>query len=379
VVGSQLRRNLFSDDGVIQYAQNGGTAIFGANLAPDDSRGVFEIINTGAAGSSSITIGSGSTFAIVNGQASPASGTFIIDDDVNVNIASDAIVDFGYNGSIASTTYQNDVNETYEINSAAPIPNIRIDNDNFNSPILSMVIQPLTVSNNLQILNGGTLLANGIDLTVNEGFTNNGTYTPGSNTTIFNGSVQSILGSTSTTFNNLDISPTTSVTLANTITVDGNLRILNGQLIDDGNRISINGDLTILGEHVSDGSGTGGLSLENPTDPQFISLPLNSAEVDHLIINNTEGVTLFDNSSVAVTLTIDQELELNDGVFLIGDNRLVIDNNASVTTTSSFTASRMISVNGVKKSDGVEKEFDALTAYPDFEIPIGTPSFNSSS
>jgi len=373
VVGSQLRRNLFSDDGVIQYNQSGGTAIFGANLAPDDSRGVFEIINTGVAGSSSLTIGSGSFFAIVNGQASPAIGTFIIDDDVSTNIASDAIIDFGYDGTIASVTYQNDPNETYAINSSVAIPNIRIDSANLNNPIVSMVIQPLTVSNNLQILNGGTLQANGINLTVNEGFTNNGTYTPGLNTTIFNGGVQSILGSTSTTFNNLDVNVSTSLMLANTITVDGDLRILQGQLSDDGNRIAVNGNLTVLGEHVSDGTGNGGLSLQNPTDPQTISLPLNSAEIDHLIIDNTEGVTLFDNSGVAVILTIDQELELNDGVFLIGDNRLVLDDDAAATTTSSFTASRMISVNGVKKSDGVEKQFLASTDYPSFEIPIGTP------
>ena len=375
VVGSQLRRNTLSDDGVITYTQTAGTAIFGANTAPVDSRGVFEIFNTDDGSAFTLT-GAGTTFAIVNGQGNPELGTFILEDgsgSLDVTFDNNAIIDFGFNGTVAGTIYQNDPNETYEINSDAAIPNLRIDNDNFNTPILEMVIQPLTVSNNLEILNGGSLVANDFDLTVNSGFTNDGTYTPGVNTTIFNGSTQTILGTTATVFNNLDINPTTDVTLGNDITVNQDLNILTGLLDDAGNRISLLGNLNITTEHLSDGSGTGGIAMENPTDPQEMNLPDNEAEIDHLIVDNTEGITMNDNSGTATILTIDQEMAINDGVFLVGDNRLIFDNDAAATTTSSFTASRMISVNGVKKSDGVEKEFLASTDAAPFVIPVGTP------
>ena len=46
-----------------------------------------------------------------------------------------------------------------------------------------------------------------------------------------------------------------------------------------------------------------------------INITASETGIDHLIIDNTEGVTLNDNTGVAVTLTIDQELELNNGVF----------------------------------------------------------------
>ena len=107
VVGSQLRRNTLSDDGVISYTQSGGTALFGARTALENNRGVFEIINTGIPGSSSFNLsGATTTFAIVHGQSSPLNGTFIIDSDVNLSITSDPYIDFGFNGMVASTTYQ---------------------------------------------------------------------------------------------------------------------------------------------------------------------------------------------------------------------------------------------------------------------------------
>ncbi|WP_425390837.1 T9SS type A sorting domain-containing protein [Ekhidna sp.] len=373
VVGSQLRRSTLSNDGVLNYSQSGGTAVFGVNVAPEDSRGVFEVVNTGVAGTSSFNLSGASTsFAIVNAQSSPDLGTFIIGSDVDVNITTDPIIDFGYNGMVAGVTVQNGLNQTYEINSASPIPNIRIDNANFNAPTLAMVIQPLTISNNLEILNGGTLISNNFNLNVSGGFTNNGTYSPGTNTTLFDGITQQILGSTSTTFNNLQINPTTSLTLSNTITVNGDLDILSGQLDDNGNRITLLGDLNATTNQVSDGSGNGGISMEG-VSAQDINLPDGVASFDKLIINNSNGVTIRDNAGSAVEVLINDELALDNGVLKLGDNRLIFDSDAQATTSSSFDENRMISVNGVKKSDGVEKEFVASVDAPTFEIPVGTP------
>lgn len=374
IVGSQLRRSTIASDGVINYTQTGGTALFGVNTAPEDRRGVFEIINTGAAGSSSFNLsGLTSTFAIVNGQTAPDLGTFIIGSDVSVNISNDAIIDFGYNAVVAGITAQNDLNETYQINSAAAIPNIRIDNAGNNSPILEMVIQPLVVSNNLEILNGGSLDANGFDLTINGDFTNNGSFTSGNNETTFNGDVQLISGSTPTTFYNLVSYPTTSLTLNNSILVEGDLEILTGTLDDNGNRIGLMGDLFLWTELVSDGSGNGGLSMEGIASQQIRIPGVGSGTIDKLIIDNGNNVVLKEKGATAVTLIIDDELAIESGLLQVGDNRLIFDHDAIATSTLGFDASRMISVNGVKRSDGVERQFLAGVDAPSFEIPVGTP------
>ncbi|MEO1254135.1 MAG: hypothetical protein AAFY41_04485, partial [Bacteroidota bacterium] len=373
IVGSQLRRNLLSDDGVINYTQSGGTALFGANTAPENSRGVFEIINTGSTGSSSFNLsGASTTFALVNGQSAPDQGTFIIDEDVAVNVTTDPIIDFGFNSTVLGNVYQNDLNETYEINSAPSLPNVRIDNANFNAPIVEIVVQDLTVSNNLEILNSGSLVGNNFDLTINSGFTNNGTYTPGANTTIFNGVTQTVGGSTNTIFNNLNVNASTSVALTNPITVNGNLNILTGILDDSGNRISLLGNLFATTNHESDGSGSGGISMDG-LSKQEIHVPDAEVSIDKLRINNINDVRIVDDGGVAVVVTIAEELALDNGVLELGDNRLIFDADAQATSFSGFGATRMISVNGVKKSDGVEKEFlNGVDAAP-FEIPVGTP------
>ena len=374
IVGSQLRRNVLSGDGVINYTQTGGTAIFGANDGPEDSRGVFEIVNTGSPGTSSFTLSGASTvFAIVHAQASPTNGTFIIGDDVSVNVASDAIIDFGYSDTPIATVYANDLNETYEITSSAALPNVRINNANNNSPVVEMIIQPLTVTDNLQILNGASFIANGFDLTVNDGFTNDGSYTPGNNTTTFNGDVQVIDGSSSTVFNHLVSNPNTSLSLANTITVNGDLGVISGTFNDDGNRVTLLGDLNATTDLVSDGSGTGGIDM-NGTSIQNLSLPDGAATIDKLLINNPNGVNQLENGGVATTLTINDELALDNGLYNLNDNRLIFDPDADATSSTGFDETKMISVNGVKKSDGVERQFLSVNGdVAAFELPIGTP------
>lgn len=371
IVGSQFRRNLFSNDGVINYTQSGGKALFGVNAAPDDSRGVFEIVNTGLAGTSSFNLsGASTTLAIVNGQASPDLGTFYIGPDVSVVATNDPYVDFGYNGTVASVLAQNDLNEPYAINSYTALPNIRVDQAGHNSPVLNMIVQPLTITNDVQILNSGSLVANNFDLTVNGGFTNNGTYTPGTNTTTFNGASQTIEGSGATSFYDLDVSTTTGLTLNNTISVQNDLNINTGFLDDNGNAISLLGNLNVTTEHRS--PGTGGIHMDGSSE-QLIELPDGEAELDYLVINNPNNVTIKDNAGNAVDLTIDDEMAIENGLLQIGDNRVIFGEDAAISSTMGFSSARMISVNGVKKSDGVEKRFAASTAISGFVIPIGVP------
>ncbi|MCV9386408.1 beta strand repeat-containing protein [Reichenbachiella ulvae] len=159
IVGSQFRRSLYSEDGIIQYSQTGGNAAFGINYTPENSKGVFEIINSGAAGTSSFELSGASTlFTIVGAQDSPEQGTLILDSDISSTFSSDAIIDFGYNGSIAGVTVQNAASENFEINSGVTLPNLRIDNGNLNAPTVELIFQSTSVSGDISILNSGSLV-----------------------------------------------------------------------------------------------------------------------------------------------------------------------------------------------------------------------------
>jgi hypothetical protein len=370
VVGSHFRRSIYSESGAVSYVQSGGTAVFGVNAAPNTARGVFEIVSSGISSSAFELSGAGTVFAVVSSQAAPEQGTFLIADNVNVTISPDTYIDFGYNGTVAGVTVQNPLNERFYINSSASLPNLRVDNSNYNQPTLELFIKPLTVTKNLEILNGGTVDANGISLTINEGFVNNGTYTPGGNVTTFDGVSQTITGITSTTFYDLIASASTDLSLAQSITVANDLSIVEGSLSTDVNSLNLKGDLSLS---TTINSLTGGGLIFNGLVSQVINLPSISATIDRMTLDNSQGVTLSDNVGTAVTLSMDDVLTLDNGVLMIGDNRLIFDANATVTTSSAFDATRMISVNGAKKSDGVEKAFPAGTNLAAFTLPIGTP------
>jgi hypothetical protein len=83
-----------------------------------------------------------------------------------------------------------------------------------------------TVTGNLTIESGVTLTAPAT-LNIAGNFTNNGTFTQGANTVVFNGTTaQTISGTTATTFNNLTISNTTTGVNASTnLTVNGVLNL----------------------------------------------------------------------------------------------------------------------------------------------------------
>ncbi len=363
-VGSQLRQNLIQSTGVLKYIQTGGTALFGVNSAPSGNKGVFEVSNSG----SQFTLNSddeAAVFAIVGAQTNPTLGTLIIGGLTNVDIDPANYIDIGYSGTVAGIGVTTNSSNEFALNIAQTIPNLRIDNTGSNSPVAKLFINPLTLSENLEIRNNGALDAKGLALTVQGDFINDGTFSPSNNTTSFDGDVQVLSGSTKTTFYKLISSPSTSLTLAQEIRVNDDLNIESGILNDDGNEIELKGDLFITTTH----QGTGGINF-NGTAKQEIFLPDNEATVDYVFINNSNTVELGPLSN-NVQLRIDGELELNS-LLLIGDNRLIISPSGTITTSlSGFSKDVMISCNGSQADDGLEIEFENgdLT----FTLPVGIP------
>ncbi|TND07505.1 MAG: CHU large protein, partial [Bacteroidetes bacterium] len=95
------------------------------------------------------------------------------------------------------------VAQTMLINSVAPVGSLVVFNTN--APVASLSTNALTVINDVTIM-GGTLLANNLNITVGRNWSNTGgTYTPGTNTTNFTGTVAQLISKTTPpeTFNNL--------------------------------------------------------------------------------------------------------------------------------------------------------------------------------
>ncbi|MEP6794325.1 MAG: hypothetical protein ABJB16_08370, partial [Saprospiraceae bacterium] len=104
------------------------------------------------------------------------------------------------------------------------------------------------LSRNLTINSGASLTVTGsYSLTVSGNWSNNGTFTPNSSTVTFNGTAQSIGGSTNTAFKNILLSNSGTKTLGIAITVDGNLSIAAGVVANLGTFTSSAGTLTLGG------------------------------------------------------------------------------------------------------------------------------------
>ncbi|MEQ9009287.1 MAG: hypothetical protein RLP12_15500, partial [Ekhidna sp.] len=371
IVGSHLRRSTLSSNGTITYTQTGGTALFGANTTATfvNTRGIFEIAN------GTFTFNNddnASILALVDAQTNPTIGSFVVGTSSTtptVNMASDVYIDFGYDDG----TYTTPASTTFELNSYQPLSNIRVDSSNANSPTVQMVINELTLTNDLEINNNGTFDANGLQLNISGDFINDGTYTANNNLVVFEGSNQSISGTTASTFYDVTINSSGTVSIDNLtvpgsgITLTNDLLINTGIFDDQGIPTNLEGDADILTTY----SGLGGLTMNNTSIHQEITSTDRDGTVSKLVIDNPNGVTLAQTGGgQVVTLTIDDELAIDDGVFTLSDNRLFIDGDATITTSGGFDENTMISVNGVKKSDGVEKEINGNTS---FTIPMGVP------
>jgi hypothetical protein len=104
--------------------------------------------------------------------------------------------------------------QNIRINTNIPIPNLTVFATN--SPTATIITNSLTVRNNVLISSSSVLVASNLNISAGGDWTNNGgTYTPGTNITIFNGTgTQNINGTaTSQTFNDVTVLKTAGQTL----------------------------------------------------------------------------------------------------------------------------------------------------------------------
>ncbi|MCX6270054.1 MAG: M6 family metalloprotease domain-containing protein [Bacteroidetes bacterium] len=130
--------------------------------------------------------------------------------------------------------------QTIRINSTPPIYNLVVNA--YHSPTAQLVTNNLTVKNDVTI-SGGTLHANNLNLNVSGNWTNNGAFTAGTGTVIFQGiDNQNIAGTSSTTFYNLIIATDHKEVRANSVlNIGGNLTLNPKAWLTNASTMSVTG------------------------------------------------------------------------------------------------------------------------------------------
>ncbi|MBN2480207.1 MAG: hypothetical protein JXB19_00580 [Bacteroidales bacterium] len=340
LVNSQIRRSLFQTSGILKYRQydNSSAVVYGRGA--DVTRAKLEIENTGSA----FTM-SGGTLTIVRGGGITFGDLYLRPESGSAT-----------GGTIYLGT-QNVGFQTLNVDANIALNNLTL-NGTGAANTLEVMVNPLILNGDLTISNTNSYVTtNNINVSVKGDFINNGTYTPGTNTTTLNGDLQSIEGTTSTHFYNLVVNPSTSVTLANDITVDNTLTINSGTFSTEIHDVNAKANVVNNALHTSDGS-SGGILL-NGTALHILS---GTGTYGRLELDNSSGARL--QSSISVN----EDLLLTSGVLDINQYLLSLGSNSDI-VGSGFSAAKMIKPDGVLSNVGIRKSFGAGPAA--FTFPLG--------
>jgi hypothetical protein len=271
------------------------------------------------------------------------------------------------------------------VNSAAPFYNLNItgtaayttellaiaqQTDGGNTVVPATDIRELKVLNNLSIGANARFIANDEDITVGRNYTLNGTYTPGINTTIFNGfTLQSFTNAGTVTdgLYNMELKNASILSITNNLTVRSNILISSETTLRDvGNTIYVAGSISNSGTHQS---ATGGSIQLNGAGDQVLN-GNGTGVFGNLTLNKATGTT---TQTANQLVTGNLRLANTAAVLNIGSTRLslsatsnIYDDLAPATTTGNFSVTRMIQTAGIQSDLGVERTYSATgtTRFP---------------
>ncbi len=293
------------------------------------------------------------------------------------------------NGTINLTIPASSANFT--LNSSVPLFNVNINKAGAGSGKLILqnqvigagislsspiVAQPLVINQDLVIVTGNNpaLQANDNNVSVKRNFSINvgTTYTPGNNTTIFNGTTTqyfTLNGTITSGLYNLTINKPLTVTCflagsATSLTVLNDLTVLAGTFNNVAREIKLSGNAFITGLV----NGLGSLTFDG-TGAQTIG-GNGVGRVATLAINKPLGTT-----TLVASLQVEFALRLKDGVLDIGLFTLNLTTNARIYdaltgTGTSFDNTKMVRTDGISSAGGIRKRYNATN--PSFLYPLGT-------
>ena len=349
-VGSQIRRQINTEEGVLTFIQSGGDVEIGVNAAPENSRGVFEILNAG----SSFTH-SGGNFTIVRQQTNPSIASFYFDPET-ANLNSGTVITIGNTNTPAGQ------NITAYINK--PIKNLTLNNASSHNPKLTLQYVDVEIQENLTVSSGTEFDANGKQLTMSGGnFINNGTYTHNNNLVLFNGTgSQEISGTSVTSLKKKKKQAAGTLTLQNDIVAEDDMTVDAGIVADNSNDIYLYGDMYNIAE-LTHGSSGNGLSFVGNRIQKIYG---NGGIYGKISINNPNGVELDAGTD---NIFVNDAVQLEAGVFDIGENLLTMRVNAEFIPQNPFSSTNMVQINNSIGDSGVKKYFSSGTGT--YFCPIG--------
>ena len=368
--------------GLVSYVQSGGTMILRGrfintisyvnpadlmNPVISSTRTANGIDATAGIGTFSISSNTNNAFGISGGtlyihdvcNAGAIPLAFLVNCPVaNINVSG---------GTVEFKPKTQSAAENHYINSTASFNNLIVNRESGNASVI-LVTNPIVVNNDLTVTSG-VLNANNLDISIGRHFSiASGTaYTPGTNSTIFNGTgaqtltvnLPSVLNLYKLTVNKPAGTVLTLSGTQPTISVNSDFRLALGILDDNGKTVNIAGNVYNSGIHI----GTGKIVL-NGTVLQSIDGNGTFRNID-LINTNAAAAPV----SLSANMTVKGVLNLaNDKLFNIGIHNLKLDSTASV---SNYSTTRYIQTSGNSGDGGVTKVY---TSSASFLFPVGAPT-----
>lgn len=360
VTMSQLRASgtTIGSVNALTYNQSGGTVTVDNSGENSSSEARFDMEAANITESRNSFMMSGGTLTVSDPNA--VAGISIITKDTDFSVTGGTIVaevtgatNFGItvNGSLNNLTLQEDGDGS--------LADIRTADD---GPITMTAID---VNGDLTLGTNVVFDPQGDDLTIGGNFViaAGTTYTPGSNTTTFDGTGAQALTATGTItsgLNNLTINKSAGTfTPSAALTILADFTLTAGTFADGGFTHLVSGDLTNSGTH----SGSGAISLEASASTQAIGGD-GTGIFQNLTLNNTNAAAA--PVSTSADITINGVLTFSQSkLFSIGSNLLTLGSSASISGSGS---SAYIETSGSSSDSGVTRTYGTTGS---FTWPIG--------
>ncbi len=348
-IGSQLRSTTLNKQGVLDFTMtNNGSlssttaqVLVGLRGAPENSRGVFEIMNPG----SRFRIYNGELI-IIRGHDTPGARASVYLDPETVTLSDWGFLQFG-------DPVNNPAGSTQTLNSTAELGRVNIDGNTS----VQLLTNHATINGDFTIAAGSSFDGNNLNLTLTDDFSNAGTENLHTDSLIFSGNDQNIDGNFST--RHLVVNPSTALTLTGAtsqVTATGNLYLNTGIFQDGGKTILVQGNVTNNAAHASSGSGR--IKMAGST-LQTLS---GNGQLGNFELDNTSGLRMQGNQS------LNGNLYLTNGIFNIQYHQLELST-TSVIIGSGFNSTKMIANDGAFGDLGLKKNIPA--GVYTFTYPVG--------
>lgn len=342
IVNGQIRRNTVSTNGNLKYIQTGGDVRINGNNATTEYA-KLEVLNEG------------STFTMLGGILTIVRGGGTAYGDLYIRPESSTVS----GGTIIFTNVQPNTLQNYTLDANVPLNNLTITGAGGAgiNAVVDLLVSPLELNGTFTLSNARSIFnSNDINVSIKGNLVNNGQYNHGSNTTLFNGGVQNITGSSITNFYNLTLSLASTLTVNNSFTNYNDLNILSGNLILGNKKITLNGDLINNGSF-SDDNTSGGISFSGTEQQQIAG----TGSYGRMDINNVQGAKVNSN------ILLQNDLVMTNGILDINSNLLTLSQNSEIDGTPGLN--NYIMSEGVVNSPGVRKFFNATAQ--NFTFPVG--------